>query len=231
MPVLFRPGTIMGQQVAGGSDATISLVSNTDSACSSSASVAATTYTHTGLNLGSGSYVVVAYAGVGSSGGTTSSITVGGNSCTLVQFNSGVNSAAIGIATNPSPGGTGDIVITRSNNLTRHAIELYAVSGISSTTAYDSGSTSTWTSNVGSLSVNVPAGGVCVGCAYNTGTNSISFTWTGLTEDKDFGPTTAATRTYTSASLASASGSTPLSITATGSSTTTGPLIAASWDN
>jgi hypothetical protein len=105
-------------------------------------------------------------------GDTLSSSTIGGISATVVA-NAGTCTIIAAVVTT---GTTADVVLNFAGTQIRIGVAVYAVYGLSSTTA-----TSTYTASL-SETVTIPAGGVAIGCAYS-GSGGVSTTWTGVTEN------------------------------------------------
>jgi len=147
-----------------------------------------TTYTFSGKALGtaaSNRQIVVLVSGHGTSNTTVSTVTVGGVSATelvYAQQATGTQIKAIWIASVPT-GTTGDVVVTFAAGKGSCGIGVYALYGASSS-AHATQTDTTYSTDTVSVSIDVPAGGVCF--AIGTGTAiDASTTWTGLTEDYD----------------------------------------------
>jgi hypothetical protein len=99
-----------------------------------------------------------------------------------VQVNrTATNSNVVGVAIVDLPTGTtGDVVVTLPRQHVRCAIQLYRLIDCDSSAAAD---TDTSVSDDPSWTLDVPAGGVAIGCAMNAHAGATVDTWTGLTED------------------------------------------------
>ena len=186
-----------------------------------------TTYTFTAHGIGTAAanrYVVVLIAG-GANGRTVSSVTVAGQSCTVIStLTNGVRDAAMAITASPvTSGTTADVVVTWSGGENRCHIGTYALTGIGSKTPTDTG-TDTGSGNR-STSIDILAGGSAIGLMVHSAGTSGSTTWTGLNEDVDTSGD--GVITFSAASLDSSTAQTGLSVSATGSSTSL--LIVAAW--
>jgi len=144
-------------------------------------------YTFHDQNLGVadvGRYIIVAAMARKAGAATTiTSITVGGESATIVKqvTNNITNTDIAGIAIAAVPTGTsGDIVVTFGAGMVRCAIGVYRVVGIDSATPADSGSS---IADDPTCSLDVPAGGFAIGTGLTA--KAASASWTGLTEDYD----------------------------------------------
>lgn len=144
-----------------------------------------TTYTFSSQNFGdaaSDRYIVVAITSRSVSGGTISSVTIGGVSASIdVQVtNSSSNYTVSGIAKALVPTGTsGDIVITFGAEQLRAGIGVYRLLGISSTPT----DTGTSTADDPTTNLDIAAGGYAIGVAYTV--EAATASWTNLTERYD----------------------------------------------
>jgi hypothetical protein len=147
------------------------------------------------------------------------SVTIGGVTATqLVNVaRSSQDRVAIYIANVPS-GATGDVVVTMGATGSRWGCQLYSITGQNSPTP-DS-TASDIVSAAPTATLNVPAGGCVIGCAFEVGGSSASTTWSGITEDVDENDGVPLT-VYTSASGQFPAGNGSLTVTATFD---TGPL-------
>lgn len=213
---------------AASGDATITFITRLDS----SSTVSALSFEHTSVSLGSSAYLLVALAGAGTAG-TVSSIEIQDSTptyqaCTIISNGSATSFGCMGMIANPNIGGTSNIRLTRSANITRYSGALFAVTNIATLTNHATANTTTWTANAATINFDVPAGGIAAAVTYNIGTTAgASFTWTGLTERSD--AVIHSNRNTSTASDAFASANTPLAVTATGVTTVTGCLFGASW--
>lgn len=196
-----------------------------DYVTSSTSTTNATTYTFSATTLGgtSSDYIVVTAhtAGVGS--GTVSDITIEGNSTTstAVATNGEIN--AVMRIRQASGSASGDVTVTNSAGKGKCGISVFLLSGISSSTAYD---TATDISDPFALDVDVQSGGVVV-AATTVSSSTSNVSWTGVTESVEssaFEDIKLASALYEAASA-----STPLSISVTNTGGTTYAAVSASW--
>lgn len=205
--MLFSPSVLL----AGGAtvDATISYRTQ------SSDVVDRSTYTFSALDIGTASATRHVVVGVISSGTSpsVSSVTVAGNSATMVvqvdESNLRIGLWIVAV----SSGTTGDVVVTHSSSMLRCGVIVWAVYDLSSATA-----TATATDIVPTLSqsLTINAGGIGIGLAdgYQSG-SAQTWTWTELTENVDAAFNDGTNYDNMSgASLASAAGTT-ITVTAT----------------
>lgn len=143
----------------------------------------ASSYTFSAQSLGTAAsdrYIVVT---VGARAGTTetiSSVTIGGVTATInVQSTSNNNIASVCIANVPT-GATGDIVVTFSGTMDRCGIGAWRATGVTSTTATDTG---TSIANPLTTNLDINAGGFAV--AIGRTDDIATATWTNLTEKFD----------------------------------------------
>jgi hypothetical protein len=195
-------------------------------------------WTFSSLDIGSAAADRVILVGVTNGSGTVAAIngvSVAGNSATAIVQADGASSPneeraeiwAVAVAS----GTTGDVVVTTSAADRGCGVVVWAAYGIS-TTAHD---TATDAGDPMSVSIDIPAGGVCVGfCAVRSNSaGSSRWTWTGLTEDIDglqWGTTGG--DIASGASLNPSTTQTGLSVTATydGTEVRAAPLAVASFD-
>jgi hypothetical protein len=171
-----------------------------------------TTYTFTAVDLGADDPDRVFYIPISAAAGSNRnvvSVTVLGESATIVTSNAAsVNYAGVAAIRLPS-GNSGNIIVELSGSAVTAGIGLYRAVG------YSEGATHSVTTNAtGSQSLTTPVGGVAVAIAYS---GNAAITFTGLTTD-DSGAA-AANRNYGVGSAQSLS-SGSLSIDATGTSFT-----------
>jgi hypothetical protein len=202
------------------SSASATFTANVSSATTSLA------YSFTSQNFGTASadrHILVGTAAQAGTPTAVSSMTIGGISASQVFARSGTNSTvAFWIA--PVPTGTsGTVFITWAAQRARCAAVIWALTGLLSTTAVDSGSAISSGSSPLSDTVDVAAGGVCFAMAYDTGTGNRSWTWTGLTEMVD--QTFASGRSYTGASAEFATAQSGLTVQAAPSGNTTANVL------
>ena len=139
----------------------------------------ATTFTFSSQAIGTAQanrYVIVGVGGSNSTR-TVSTVTIGGISATqLVQQQSGIITSALFIANVPT-GTTASIVVTWSGSQDRAGIGVWSATGLSSTSANSTGSTTT---NNGTITLTTLSGGFAVGFTTQDNFGS-TFTWTNLT--------------------------------------------------
>lgn len=206
---MFQVNHLCGFGAATASASSIDL-----SATASSVSTAdQTTYTFSGLSLGTADAareIVVATSSRGSSNEVPSSVTVGGISATQIFSTGGAGDLShIGIYRASVPTGTtGDVVVTFPGSQVRCAVQVWRMLGAAAGT-HATASDETVSSGVLTTSIAVPAGGAVVAMIY-AGV-ATGCTWTNLTEnsDGDF-----ESERYSAASAMSASAQT-LTVTAT----------------
>lgn len=179
---LFTDGTSPGTYAADftpAADATV-VLTDIDENMANSAS-----YTFTGASIGTASadrlVAVVVHGGANLASPVSPAVTIGGNAATevLTAIGSSGNLRAITSISilAVAAGTTADIVVT-GNNLTRCIIEVYAITGIPSATASDTGSA---TNNIAlSDTLTIPNGGVVIGGS--TGFVVSSMTWANVAE-------------------------------------------------
>lgn len=142
-----------------------------------------TTYTFTAMSLGTASenrYILVGISARSGTAETISTVTVGGISATqVIDFQDSTSNAGLFIAAVPT-GATGNVVVTFTGAMVRAAVGLWAVTGLRSTTPFD---TATDGVSAYSAAIDIPARGFAVGIAFSHETGSL--TWTNLTEDFD----------------------------------------------
>lgn len=179
-----------------------------------------TTYTFSSQNLGAADpnrWIVVCVGGTTNTARSISSVTVGGVSATkIAQAEGSTVYRHISIWVAPVPTGTtGDIVVTWSGSLARCGYSAYRlITGVAPTAAYDVQTDLTLTSSDLSVSIGRPSGGVVVASTINAASGATGVTWAGTTEDYD--ATWSAETTLQGISSSSiASGSSPLTVTAT----------------
>lgn len=192
-----------------------------------------TTYTFSSQALGDAAadrYVAVAVAARSGPTGTISSVTIGGQSATqAVTVGSSAQTGDIWIAAVPS-GTTGDVVVTFSTGQARCTIAVYRLTGIGGVTPDDTDTDTVAAGNVMQLdALSVPANGVAIALVASNTASSISWTWTGLTEDTDTGDIEGGWGS-SAASDAFGSAQADLDPTAEMNTTPSGPvMVGASW--
>ncbi len=154
--------------------------------------VSRSTYTFSSAALGipqDNRYIAVAIINSDevSSRATISSVTVAGQACsekvsTFVSSFAGNPRTSIFLTDAPvTSGETGNIVVTLSNTDTSCCIIVWAVYGLTSTTAHD---TATDTGTTLSATIDYPANGILIAATANQSSGA-SATWTGATENAD----------------------------------------------
>jgi hypothetical protein len=184
-----------------------------------------TTFTFTGKSIGTAASnrKVVVCVGGNADARTVSTLTVGGNSASLVKRQTNADGTSEIWAVNVSSGTTADIVVTFSGAENTCGIGVYSLYGAAAS-AY---ATASSTANPLSTTIDVPAGGVCIGTAQQYG-GSQTWSWSGLTENWD--STMGGSRPFGGASASFANAVTGQTVTATPSGSPTGQTLAlASW--
>lgn len=184
-------------------------------------------YTFSGQSIGAASsdrlvVVCIGYTAAGTV--TTTSLTIGGNAASqaVEVTTSGGDKGSVAIYYLAVPTGTtADVVASLSGSASRCDIEVFTLTGLTSTTPT---TTNSDTASPPSAAVTPAAGGVVIGMAKSVA--STSCTWTNLTEDADNVVETAATFTSAHASNLPASS---LTVTATFASHTSPALALAAW--
>lgn len=178
-----------------------------------------TTYTFASQNLGAADpnrWIVVCVGGAHNAARSISSVTVGGVSATKIVQAEGstvFRHTSIWVAYVPT-GTSGDIVVTWSGAIGRCGYSAYSlITASAPTTAFDTQTDLTLTSSYLSVSINRPAGGVIVASTINISSTTTSVTWAGTTEDYDEKWSETTVSGFSSSSIAS--GSSPLTVTAT----------------
>lgn len=209
----------------GGSDATATYESQAAFTASSGGVT-----TLSAQDVGSTGDIAVGIWGTAGATRTISSVTVDGNACTLVPvLDSALRIGYFALVARGAIGSTADIVITWSANITRGCINAWTVTDLASFTASDTAGDDPGSSSSNSISIDTPAGGICLAMAVTNG-GTRTPTWSGIVEDHHTAFETI--RTNTAASQASAGGETAETISITWSGSATTPvLFAASWDN
>lgn len=170
-----------------------------------------------------GRYILVGMAGQATSAAAVNTVTIGGVSASQVfAASSSTTTIAFWIAAVPT-GTSGNVTISWAAQRNRCAAVIWAVTGLLSTTAVDTGSAVNSGSSPLSDTVNVSAGGVCLAMAYDGGTGSRSWTWSGVTEAVD--TTFASGRSYTGALGNFATAQSGLTVQATPSGSTTANVL------
>lgn len=187
-------------------------------------------YTYSSQSLGTAAsdrYIaIVTGARKAGAGFTLSSVTVGGQSATIVTqvTNTATNSDTAGIAIAAVPTGTtGDVIVTWSTTVLRNYIGIYRLDNLASPLS-PTVATSTAANPTGAINTNV--GDCALGSALTAAATTAS--WSGITED--FDSTVESFVTYTGAHLPITSASTPLTMTATFGSATESAGVFAVWN-
>lgn len=190
-----------------------------------------TTFTFSSVGLGAAAsdrYIIVSVAArKAGTGGTISSVTVGGETATIITqiTNSGdSNSHVAGLAiAHVTSGTTGDIVVTMNTDHLRMAIGVWRAVSLSSPTPHDYGSS---TATNPTYDIDVLAGGFVVGMASTS--NTSTFSWTGIDEDFDTSPHTFLA--HSGAHTIFDTEQTNLTVTATPSTSANPAGVFASWE-
>ena len=175
------------------------------SSAGTSAAPNATTFTFSGVALGTAAtdrHIVIAALTATASAADANTVTVAGESASLVvRASGGDNSRAeLWIVALPS-GTTGDVVITWSTAKDRCGYAAWAMYGANAS-AHD---TATDGDTTPSFTIDVPAGGYLIAAATQTGSSSTpTATWTGVTENFDENMLPRTTQTGGSIALADA---------------------------
>lgn len=200
-------------------DATITYLQNTGDGTNLS------TYTFASQNFGTASadrHIICTVCGRSSDGGarTITSVTIGGTTAAEnVDTTSSGNVCGIYIAAVPT-GTSGNVVVVFNTTMGNADIALYSTTGVGSTTATDSG---TSTSNPLTYALDVVAGGIAVAIA-TSDNGAATATWAGLTERFDDATTGGNDKSGASDAFATTQTNLTVSCTWTGS---TRPLYAA----
>ena len=161
----------------------------------STSTTTASTITINNVPIGSASsdrLVVVAVMCAHNSNASSTVITggsIGGSAATAVVASSAMTFPAVtAILTRLVTSGTmATVTINLSSTVQRTALDVYTITGLSSTTAFDSNTNSS-EANTNSLSttLDIPEGGCAIGTlCTQEGSSTYSHTWSGLTEDAD----------------------------------------------
>jgi hypothetical protein len=183
-------------------------------------------YSFSSLNFSTASadrHILIGTAGQAGSATTVSTVTIGGVSASEVfSVASSTVRVAFWIAAVPT-GTSGTVAITWAAQRARCAVIVWALTGLLSTTAVDTGSEVNSGTSALNDNVDINAGGVCLAMAYDGGTGSRNWTWSGLTEVVD--TTFASGRSYTGASADFASAQSGFAVQTTPSGSTTANVI------
>jgi hypothetical protein len=183
-------------------------------------------YSFSSQNFGAAStdrHILIGTAGQAGSAAAVNTVTIGGISASQVfAASSSTVTVAFWIAAVPT-GTSGTVAISWAAQRARCAAVTWALTGLLSTTAVDTGSAINSGSSALSDTVNVSAGGVCLAMAYDGGTGSRTWTWSGLTESVD--TTFASGRSYTGALGNFAAEQSGLTVQATPSGSTTANVL------
>jgi hypothetical protein len=183
-------------------------------------------YSFSSLNLGTASadrHIVVGIAGQAGSAGAVSAVTIAGITAAQVfSVSSSTVTVAFWIAAVPT-GTSGTVAVTWAAQRARCAVVVWAITGLLSTTAVDTGSEVNSGTAALNDNVDIDAGGVCLAMAYDAGTGSRTWTWSGISEVLD--TTFASGRSYTGASANFASAQSGFAVQTTPSGSTTANVI------
>lgn len=193
----------------GGSTSAVAAVALTDSANNTTD---LSTYTFSSRTIAPGKVVVT--IGLSNNTVTVSTVTVAGNSASLIlrQTVGGVSVEMWEV--DISSGTTADVVVTCSGTSGRCFIQLYSLTNVAASTHHTNSAATT------STTLNIPANGVAIAAGHDS-SGGVS-TWSGLTEDVD---DVAEAASSTSASDAFATQQTGLTVSASSADA----IIAASW--
>lgn len=190
-----------------------------------------TTYTFSSLSIGDAAAnrkIVVCVDGVNVADGSVSSVTVGGNSASLVVAAPTGGSVAKNRseiwAVDVAAGTTADVVVTFSVAYFNCGVGVFRVIGAASS-ATDTGSSVAAPTMTDTL--NIPANGIAIGGARSTDAAPPTFTWVGIAENYDTDH--AGTDGYTGASAEFESEQVGLNITCTSTGTIGQAMAIASW--
>lgn len=193
-----------------------------------SSTSASTTYNFASQSLGAAAadrYIVVGTTSQSGTNIAVSSLSVGGISATpllsIVQIN---NTIELWIAAVPT-GTSATVSVTWASTRSRCAIVVWRLVGLVSPTAYDTAQEFSFGASAGDGALDIPAGGVALGMASDSGTGGRNWTWAGLTESVDL--TFGSGRSYTGATGNFASAQSGLAVSATPSGSTTSGIFAA----
>lgn len=179
-----------------------------------------TTYTFTAASIGTATtsdYLVLCVGfRANAVARSISSVTLDTVGCTAAVTTGGAAATGCGIFITPHTGNTtGDIVVTFSGAVQRMSVDVYTARNINPTTTDTAAVTS---GNPLALSVDSLERGLVFGIG-NTTANAATPTWVGITQDAN-GSVEAAS-TFSSASEATSSSTTPLTVTCSWSTSTT----------
>ncbi len=196
-----------------------------------------TTYTYSSQNLGAADpnrWIVVCVYGVHNLARSLSTVTVGGVSASsLIQAegSSVYRHVSIWVAQVPT-GTTGDIVVTWNNTIGRSGYSAYRlITEIAPTSPYDTDSDLILSTSDLSVSIDRSSSGVIVAATLNFASTATSVTWSGVSEDFD-SVWTAESTAQGGSSASTATGASPVTVTATIAGTPTANsvgLVAASF--
>lgn len=218
---MFMLTQLVGFGAANDSVSSVSVVGTYSSTSSSDL----TTYTFSSVSGISGqTHLFIIVSCRGAAARTVSSITVDGNSATLVKAQAnGFQSVEIWAIAESSSNPT--IVVTWSGGCSNMALGLVACTGINSLTAIASASVTT---DAGSIACNSNAGGIAIGGAVNTNSGSNSCTWTGLANEM-YDTALETSFVHSAAYELTASAESPRAMNADWSSFTSGAAVAATF--
>jgi hypothetical protein len=183
-------------------------------------------YSFSSLNFGTASadrHLLIGTAGQAGSAASVSAVTIGGISASQVfSASSSTVTVAFWIAAVPT-GTSGTVQITWAAQRARCAVIVWALTGLQSTTPVDTGSEVNSGSTALNDDVDISAGGVCLAMAYDSGTGSRTWTWSGLSEVID--TTFASGRSYTGGSADFATAQSGFTVQTTPSGSTTANVL------
>jgi hypothetical protein len=189
----------------------------------SNANTTAFTFTSKSIGTAAANRKVVIVVGGNADLRTVSTLTVGGISASLVKRQQNADGTSEIWQADVPTGTTANVVVTWSGPQNTCGIGSYSLYGAAAAAS----ATASNTSNPLSTTINIPAGGVCIGTVQQYG-GSQTWSWSGLTED--FDSTMGGSRPFSGASTASSGGVTGQTVTATPSGSPSGQTLAlASW--
>lgn len=199
-------------QGAGGFSSGTSTVS-TSYVSNGSSETAGTSFTFSSLNLGTANStrkIVVFVTARLATATTVSSVTVAGNSATVIGGNSSSQDYRSAWIVDVPSGTSGNVVVNWAASATRCCVICYAL--YNSTALYGS----SFVANTSTLSIATPSGNsVVISCICDTGSgHQTNVTWTGLTEDIDLNWSTNAQSSSASGSF-STSGTKTITVSGT----------------
>jgi hypothetical protein len=183
-------------------------------------------YSFSSQNFGAasaGRHILIGTAGQAGSAAAVSAVTIGGVSASPVfSVSSSVVTIAFWIAAVPTAT-SGTVAVTWAAQRARCAVVVWALTGLLSTTAVDTGSEINSGTSPLNDNVDINAGGACLAMAYDAGTGSRNWTWSGLGEVVD--TTFASGRSYTGGSANFATGQSGFTVQVAPSGSTTANVL------